>query len=120
LIAGLEGSMRYNNRTNFQYTENEMKAKVVTLAPALIKNRVQYGRFLDVLVTHAPPYHIHDANDLPHTGFKVFTWFIDQYKPRYLLHGHKHIYDHREESVTPRGATSVVNTYGFRIIEIPK
>ena len=120
LIAGLEGSMRYNNRPEFQYTENEMRAKVAALTPALLKNRVQYGRFLDVLVTHAPPYHIHDGTDLPHTGFKVFTWFIDQYKPRYLLHGHKHIYDQREEAITQRGATSIVNTYGYRMIEIPK
>ena len=120
LIAGLEGSMRYNNRPRFQYTEIEMSARVAALSPALVKNRVQHGRYLDILVTHAPPYKIHDGTDLPHTGFKVFTWFIDQYKPRYLFHGHKHVYDQREETVTQHGATKVVNTYGYRIIEIPK
>ena len=120
LIAGLEGSMRYNNRPDFQYTEMEMKARVAALSPGLIKNRVQFGRYLDILVTHAPPYKIHDGTDLPHTGFKVFRWFIDQYKPRYLLHGHKHVYDQREETITEVGATKVVNTYGYRILEISK
>ncbi len=118
LIAGLEGSMRYNNRPKFQYTELEMKARVAALSPVLVKNRVQHGRYLDILVTHSPPYKIHDGADLPHIGFKVFRWFIDQYKPRYLFHGHKHVYDHREETVTQQGATTVVNTYGYRIIEI--
>ena len=120
LIAGLEGSMRYNNRPDFQYTEMEMKARVAALSPGLIKNRVQFGRYLDILVTHAPPYKIHDGTDLPHTGFKVFRWFIDQYKPRYLMHGHKHVYDQREETITEVGATKVVNTYGYRILEISK
>ena len=118
LIAGLEGSMRYNNRPEFQYTENEMRAKVAALTPALLKNRVQSGRYLDILITHAPPFRIHDGTDLPHTGFKVFTWFIDQYKPRYLIHGHVHVYDNREETVTTRGATTIINTYGYRIVEI--
>jgi Icc-related predicted phosphoesterase len=120
LIAGLEGSMRYNNRPEFQYTENEMRAKVAALTPALIRNRVQYGRYLDVLITHAAPYRIHDGTDLPHVGFKVFTWFIDQYKPRYHLHGHVHVYDNREETLTTRGGTTIINTYGYRIIEIPE
>ena len=118
LIAGLEGSMRYNNRPNFQYTENEMRGKIAMLTPALLYNRARYGRYLDILVTHAPPYKIHDDTDLPHTGFKSFVWFIDHYQPRYLLHGHKHVYDAREQTVTERGITSVINTYGYRILEI--
>jgi uncharacterized protein len=118
LIAGLEGSMRYNSRPNYQYTENEMRGKVAMLSPALLLNRARHGRYLDVLVTHAPPYKIHDAEDLPHNGFKSFVWFIDHYQPRYLLHGHKHVYDTREKTVTERGATSVVNTYGYRLLDI--
>jgi Icc-related predicted phosphoesterase len=118
LIAGLEGSMRYNNRPNYQYTENEMRGKIALLTPALLLNRARYGRYLDVLVAHAPPYKIHDDTDLPHTGFKSFVWLIDHYQPRYFLHGHKHVYNTREQTVTERGATSVINTYGYRILEI--
>ncbi len=118
LIAGLEGSPRYNNRPNFQYTENEMRAKIAALTPALMVNRARHGRYLDILITHAPPFHIHDGEDLPHRGFKSFVWFIDNYKPRYLIHGHKHVYDLREERITQRGATTIINAYGHKILEI--
>lgn len=118
LIAGLEGSMRYNNRPNFQYTENEMRGKIALLSPALLLNRARYGRYLDVLVTHAPPYKIHDDTDLPHNGFKSFIWFMNHYQPRYLLHGHKHVYDSREQTITEHGEAKVVNTFGYRILEI--
>jgi len=119
LIAGLEGSMRYNNRPKFQYTENEMRAKIAALTPALVLNRARYGRYLDILITHAPPYHIHDADDLPHQGFKSFVWFIENYKPRYHFHGHVHIYDARTPTETQHGATTIINTYGYKILEIP-
>jgi Icc-related predicted phosphoesterase len=96
-----------------------MRAKVATLTPALVVNRARYGRALDILITHAPPYHIHDAEDLPHRGFRSFVWFIDTYKPRYFIHGHVHVYDTRAETMTTRGATTVINTYGYKILEIP-
>jgi Icc-related predicted phosphoesterase len=118
LIAGLEGSMRYNNRPLYQYTENQMRAKIAGLSPALMLNRARYGRYLDILVTHAPPSGIHDGADLPHRGFKSFLWFIDHYQPRYVIHGHMHVYDNREPVVTSRGKTTVVNAYGYRILDI--
>ena len=119
LIAGLEGSLRYNNRPHFQYTENEMRAKVAKLTPALVLNRARYGRYLDLLVTHAPPYQIGDGIDLPHRGFQSFVWLIDHYKPRYHLHGHVHIYDNRAETTHARGATTIINTYGYKIFDLP-
>ena len=118
LIAGFEGSMRYNNRPKFQYTESEMRTKVAALTPALVLNRARHGRYLDILVTHAPPFHIHDAEDLPHRGFKAFTWFIDQYTPRYLFHGHTHVYDNRQPTMTQLETTCVVNTYGYKITDV--
>lgn len=119
LIAGLEGSIRYNNRPNFQYTENEMRAKLAKLTPALVLNRARYGRYLDILITHAPPYQIGDGEDLPHRGFKSFVWLIDNYKPRYLIHGHVHVYDNREQTQIQRGTTTIINTYGYKILDIP-
>lgn len=119
LIAGLEGSLRYNSRPNFQYTENEMRGKIAKLTPALVLNRARYGRYLDILVTHAPPFQIGDGVDLPHRGFKSFVWLIDNYKPRYHLHGHVHIYDNRAETMHERGATKIINTYGYKIFDVP-
>jgi Icc-related predicted phosphoesterase len=119
LIAGLEGAQRYNNKPRFQYTENEMRARIAVLTPALMLNKARYGRYLDVLITHAPPYHIHDADDYAHRGFKSFLWFMEHYQPRYLIHGHVHVYDKREVTHTVCGATNVVNTYGFKVLDIP-
>ncbi len=118
LIGGLEGAQRYNNKPDFQYTENEMRAKIAALTPALMVNRARHGRYLDILITHAPPFHIHDGTDYAHRGFKSFVWFIDHYQPRYLIHGHKHVYDNREETITVRKATTVINTYGYKILDI--
>lgn len=119
LIVGLEGARRYNTKPHFQYTENEMRARIATLLPALMLNKARYGRYLDVLITHAPPYQIHDGTDDAHRGFKSFRWFMEHYQPRYLIHGHTHIYDKRAETITVYGATTIVNTVGYKILDIP-
>lgn len=117
LLAGLEGSMHYNESPG-QYTEFEMWWNIIGLLPRLLWNRIRYGRWLDVLVTHSPPYGIHDKADLPHTGFKSFLTFMRWFKPRYLLHGHIHIYRHDEITRTQYGDTEVVNVYPWRILTI--
>ncbi len=119
LIAGLEGAQRYNNKPKFQYTETEMRAHIATLIPTLVLNRARYGRYLDIVITHAPPAGIHDGTDYAHRGFKSFVWLMDHYQPRYLIHGHTHVYDNREETTTVCGATTVINTYGYKILNIP-
>ena len=116
LLAGLEGSMRYSH-SDHQYSELDMMLSVLALTPALIANRLKYGRYLDILVTHSPPLGIHDGEDLAHRGFRSFLWFMRQFRPRYLIHGHKHIYDSREATVTRYGDTIVVNAYGFQVID---
>lgn len=118
LIAGLEGSMRYNDNPDFQYTEREMAHKVWRLVPPLILNRLRYGRYLDILVAHAPPAGIHDKPDRCHQGFPVFRTFMERFRPRYLIHGHIHVYGPDEETVTRYRQTQVVNTYGHKVIEI--
>jgi Icc-related predicted phosphoesterase len=118
LVAGLEGSMRYNNSPYFQYTEQEMARKVLSLAPALAWNRLRYGRYLDILVTHAPPKGIHDKPDRCHTGFKSFITFMDRFRPRYLLHGHVHVYHPHEATESVYKDTIVMNAYGYQVIEI--
>ncbi|MEL7236734.1 MAG: metallophosphoesterase, partial [Chloroflexota bacterium] len=65
---GLEGSMRYN-RSPIQYTEGEMSRMVMKAYPTITYNRVQRGG-LDFFVAHSPPRGIHDAEDIPHRGFK--------------------------------------------------
>jgi Icc-related predicted phosphoesterase len=94
-----------------------MWGKILPMVPALLLNRVRCGRYLDVLITHAPPRGIHDGEDLPHRGFESFRWLMDRFRPRYLLHGHKHVY-RPEPTRTRYGSTVVVNVYPFTVIEL--
>jgi len=117
LIAGLGGSMRYQPNSINQYTDSEMRGRIAALAPKLLANKVRYGRYLDILITHSPPLGIHDGEDLPHTGFKSFLTFMRYFKPRYLLHGHTHLYRRDTISSTCYRDTEVINVYPNRLID---
>lgn len=116
LFAGLGGSLMYNRGKN-QYTEFQMWGEMLRLVPRLLFNRVFHGRFLDVLVTHAPPRGIHDKEDACHRGFKAFLWFMRKFRPRYLIHGHIHLYDLNDVRTTKYRDTLVVNAYSHFMID---
>jgi len=116
LIAGLGGSMRYNRGEN-QYTNFEMNVKIMKLLPILVFNRLFRGRFLDILLTHASPRGIHDKEDNCHLGFKCFLWFMRVFKPRYLVHGHIHLYDLSEVRTTKYCDTMVINAYSHYLLD---
>jgi len=116
LIAGLGGSIRYNAGGN-QFTDREMMLRILRMAPRLIWNRIRHGRYLDILVTHAPPLGINDDVDPCHTGFKAFLWFMDWFKPKYLLHGHVHMIDLNAPREIPYRSTKVINIYQNYILE---
>jgi len=116
IVAGLGGCKRYNKGCN-QYTDFEMFMEAVKLIPRLLWNRIVHGRFVDILLTHAPPKGIHDKCDMCHSGFKAFLWFMKTFKPRYLVHGHIHLYDMCEERCTKWENTMVINAYNHFIIE---
>lgn len=84
-ILGLGGSQCYNFGA-YQYSEKEMRSRIFKLRRKLRK----YGGF-DILVTHAPALELNDGEDLPHKGFQAFRDLLDQYKPKYFLHGHVHL-----------------------------
>lgn len=116
LIAGVSGSLKYNNGIN-QYTDSQMKRKLFALIPNLLMNKVRYGRFLDIFVTHASPAGIHDKSDPCHRGFKCFLWFMRAFKPRYLIHGHIHLYDLQDIRVSKYLDTTVINAYSHFILD---
>lgn len=117
ILAGVEGSLRYKPGP-FMYTQGEMLLNVLRLAPRLLWNRVRYGRFLDIFVTHAPPLGIHDDySDLPHRGIRAFLWFDRVFQPALHLHGHIHVYRWSATTETCLGKTRVINTYGYRLTE---
>ncbi len=79
LMGGVEGSLKYNNHSDFQYTQNEMWWNVFSMIPELLLNKLRYGRYLDIFVTHAPPWEIHDKKDRTHQGIKAFRWLISDF-----------------------------------------
>lgn len=115
LLTGISGSIRYNNGL-CQFTDQEMKLKLIKLIPGLLLNKLRYGRYIDIFLTHATPYHIHDHNDPCHTGFKCFNWFIKTFKPEFMVHGHIHLYDQREERISKYFSTTVINAFAHHII----
>jgi Icc-related predicted phosphoesterase len=116
IVAGLGGSMRYNQGPN-QFTDLQMYGEIAKLIPFLLCNRLFRGRYLDVLLTHAPPKGIHDKPDKCHWGFKAFLWFIKTFKPKYLVHGHIHLYDLADIRRTRYLETEVINAYSHYIID---
>ena len=116
IIAGLGGSMLYNYGQS-QYSEKQMQWRISKLVPRLIYNKKRFGRALDILVTHAPPFGMGDGEDLCHRGFSCFLSFMEKYKPKYLLHGHVHLDDINAPRVSVFGDTKVINIYKNYILE---
>jgi len=117
LIAGLEGSMRYRSGPH-QYTQAEMSRKALRLSVRLLRKRLAKGRWLDILVTHAAPLGIHDGSDLCHTGFRAFPKFMERFRPQYLIHGHRHVYNRLQPTMTQYHDTMVINAHPYRVLEI--
>ena len=118
IVAGLEGSHRYNSNPNYQYTQNEMWTRVLMLTPGLMLNRLLYGRGLDVLIAHSPPFGIHDGEDRPHMGFHAFLALMRWFRPRYMLHGHQHVYSSLTQTRTRYFDTEVINVYPYQVLDL--
>ncbi|MCC7129994.1 MAG: hypothetical protein B6D39_02525 [Anaerolineae bacterium UTCFX2] len=117
ILAGIEGSVKYRNGP-YQYTQSEMWFHVLRLVPAFLYYRLRFGRFVDLMITHAPPAGIHDRDDLPHHGIRAFRWLIDVFHPAYFIHGHIHVHRPDIDTETIIGSTRVINTYGYREIMV--
>lgn len=112
-ITGFSGSRWYNGNMN-QYTEQQMARHINKMRLALWRRGG-----VDLVVTHAPPRFIHDAEDPCHKGFRAFRKFIDKYQPGYFVHGHIHAhFSNDAERLTQSNATSVINSYGYYVFEI--
>lgn len=110
-IAGLGGSIRYNEGPN-QWTERQQSRRAARLV------RAARGRPVDVLLTHSPPLGVGDRDDPPHRGFACLHTVVTRLNPTVLVHGHIHPYG---QPVPDRsmGETRVLNTVGYRILELP-
>ena len=89
-FLGLGGSNRYKPGEN-QYTQKEMTKRVKKLWWKLKRNK----------------------------GFDVFNRLIEQYRPKYFVHGHVHMsYGRQFVRLDKVGETTVINAYEKYIVEI--
>ncbi len=95
-----------------------MWSHVLSLCPALLSNRMQRGRYLDIFVTHSPPWQINDETDRAHRGIKAFRWLLRVFQPPYHFHGHVHTYVPSAVVETRFHKTRVINAYGHRRMTI--
>ncbi len=116
IVMGLGGSLQYNKGQN-QFSQADMWLRVFIKTPALLWNRLIRGRAVDIVLTHAPPRGIQDRGDLCHRGFDAFLWLMRVWKPRYLVHGHVHLYDARESRTARYYNTTVLNAYGHYLLD---
>jgi Icc-related predicted phosphoesterase len=118
LLAGLEGCRQYNPGAPYQYTEAEVRRQTYWLGYRMRWNRLRFGRYVDVLITHAPALSIHDGQDLAHRGFASYNRFLSRYRPLLMLHGHRHVYNRQQVMETDYGKTLILNTYGYRVLDL--
>lgn len=112
-VLGLGGCIRYNPGP-FQYTDKEMANRV-----RRARRQIRKAGGVDVVITHAPPLGYGDAPDPAHRGFAAFLPLMDEFHPRYLIHGHVHqSYGHGHPRQIQYGETTIMNAVGWHILEI--
>ena len=111
-IAGLGGSIRYNEGSN-QYSQRQMRWRAWRLR---MRARLQRKR-VDILLTHAPPKGYGDAEDPAHLGVDAWVPLVEQLRPRLLIHGHVRNYGPKSGDLR-LGETTIINPIPYRLIEL--
>ena len=113
-IMGLGGCRRYRPGAN-QYTESQMRKRIRKMWWKLVRYKG-----VDIIVSHAAPKGLGDAEDPAHWGFECFRKLIEKYRPAFFVHGHVHIsYGHDIPREVEYEGTRVINAYERYTIEIP-
>lgn len=118
-LAGFGGCIRYRPNGVNQYTQEQAYFRIFTLIVRLLGSQVRYGRKLDILITHSPPFGIHDEESHAHQGLKALNFLLNVAKPRYHFHGHTHFYRHNlEDAITRIGRTTIMNIFPYKVIDV--
>lgn len=114
-IMGLGGSIRYNQEDTYQYTEQAMRRRIRKLWL-----RAHKVGGIDLLMTHSPARGLNDTPDGAHRGFGCFNDLLEEYEPKWFIHGHMHLsYDPKLPRVCTKGGTTVINATERYEFEIP-
>ena len=77
-----------------------------------LKRKLKKHKGFDILVTHSPAFGINDGDDLPHQGFQIFKDLMDEYAPKYFLHGHVHMqYGRKHKREDMYNKTKILNAF---------
>jgi Icc-related predicted phosphoesterase len=120
LIAGLGGSRRYKPGGKHQYTEAEMRWRSARLLFTCLFTRLRKGRWVDLLITHAPPQGIHDAPDPAHRGFATFRHLLRILRPSMMLHGHSHVLRNLDQIRSQLYECQIVNVFPYQVVDFPE
>lgn len=113
-ILGLGGCKWYHPGPH-QYTEKDMRRRI-----RRIRRQLRRYKGVDIVVTHAAPHGLGDADDNAHRGFDALVELLDRYHPQYLLHGHVHMrYGANIERELTYGETTVCNVCQRYELELP-
>jgi uncharacterized protein len=119
LIGGLGGSIQYRPDGTNQYSQTEAFLRAFRMLPPLVLNQINYGRRLDILITHSPPFGIHDEVTLAHQGLKAINWLLRIARPRYHFHGHTHFQRRNlSPSETIHDLTKIMNVFPYKVVEV--
>ena len=112
-ILGLGGCMMYNGQ-GYQYTEKQMARRI-----RQCRRAIRRAGGVDIILAHAPPRGLGDGEDLCHRGLECFRELIEEYRPRYFIHGHQHLnYKTASQRVRQHGDTTLINACGRYVLEL--
>ena len=111
-LLGLGGSRSYSGGSH-QYTERQMEKRIRKL-----KRVIWLAGGVDIVVAHAAPRGVGDAEDRTHQGFEAFLPLIEAFEPQYVLHGHVHLnYGTNIPRINHYSAATVINCCGKYVLE---
>ena len=104
-FAGFEGCVEYGGGGDYHYTQRKASRMARKLPAA------------DVLLCHCPPLGINDDPDDPaHIGFAGWRDWVDEHRPRHILHGHVHPL--HGQVINRLGDTRVHWVSGSRVLDL--
>lgn len=107
------GGCKSQSPKPFHYSERDVNKQIIKRMPQICL----YGGF-DVLVTHTPAAGLGDGEDAFHQGFSGYRALLNQFAPAYHLHGHQHLNYGSNKYMIQYGATTIINGFGYRIIDL--
>lgn len=115
-VLGLGGSRRYKKEGRHQYTESQMRLRVIKQILSAILRPGVLRSGLDLFISHAPPRGVHDSEDFAHQGFSSFHLLLSWLRPKMMLHGHTHTIQNLDKSETVVQSTRVINIYPYKLV----